>query len=101
MLTSSNCSAVFIVFNFCGTNVHTLTIESLNPTANILESSVISAQQTLHNKFKNLTQKKKKSATTSKININNLYCEKRNEIYVEKKAFTVTNSQILLTAPIL
>lgn len=44
---SCNCSADFIARNFWGTSVQTLIMESVNPTANRLESSDTSALVTL------------------------------------------------------
>lgn len=46
---SCNCSPDFISLNFCGIKLHTLMAESLNPTANKLESSATSAAVTLSN----------------------------------------------------
>lgn len=43
LLISCNGSPVFINLSFCGIKLHTFIVESLNPVANKLESSAISA----------------------------------------------------------
>lgn len=50
---SCSCSPVFINLNFCGTKLHIFIPESLNPVANKLESSDISAAVTLNNNNNN------------------------------------------------
>jgi len=47
LLISCNGSPVFINLNFCGIKLHTFMVELLNPVANKLESSAISAAVTL------------------------------------------------------